>query len=77
MSAAIKQGFYSELITIQESIITEGLFRGWYENGKLSFEENYVNGIGEGRFRWWFENGQLNVILYSLVINKESINDNW
>lgn len=33
--------------------------RGWYENGQLSYEDNYKQGKLDGVSRDWYESGQL------------------
>jgi len=31
---------------------------GWYTNGQIRWEENYVNGQRHGKSLWWYDNGQ-------------------
>ena len=37
----------------------DGLFKEWYENGKLDMKGNYKDGIKDGLWKKWYENGQL------------------
>jgi len=39
--------------------LLNGLYKEWYENGQLEFEENYNNGKKDGLQKHWEENGQL------------------
>ncbi|TVZ15486.1 toxin-antitoxin system YwqK family antitoxin [Maribacter sp. MAR_2009_72] len=36
-----------------------GVFKGWYINGQLNFEQTYLNNMLHGCSRSWYENGQL------------------
>ena len=36
-----------------------GVWREWYENGHLFYEDNYIDGKLDGLQRQWYENGQL------------------
>ena len=37
----------------------EGLFKTYYENGRVAVEESYKHGKQEGPLRTYYENGQL------------------
>jgi len=36
-----------------------GISRGWYSDGQLRYEENYIQGQSYGICRGWYDNGQL------------------
>lgn len=37
----------------------QGYFRGFYDNGKKTFERLYTNGLKSGNHKGWFKNGNL------------------
>lgn len=51
----------------------EGIWKEYYDNGKLKLEENYSNGNYDGYVTEYYNNGQLNSkLLYVPVIHKSS-----
>lgn len=39
--------------------VPEGIYREWYENGKMKKECKYSNGRKEGVYREWYEDGEI------------------
>jgi len=52
-----------------------GLSRGWYENGQLNYECNYLDWKKAGLSRTWYENGQLAREGKNIIINGSSITE--
>ena len=36
-----------------------GSAKGWYNNGKIKYERNYINGIKEGKITKYYKNGSI------------------
>jgi len=43
----------------KEADLPDGIWKGYFENGKLNFESNYVNGTQHGITKWYDANGKL------------------
>lgn len=65
-------GVYIEICTLKQGLKIDndnisdylndkrhGLQRGWYSNGRLSYEANFVNGKQCGLQCSWYDNGQI------------------
>ncbi len=37
--------------------LQNGIWKGWFSNGKLSYEINYVQGVPDGKFKTYYNNG--------------------
>jgi hypothetical protein len=37
----------------------QGLWEDYYENGRIRYKGNYVNGIWEGNWEWYYDNGKI------------------
>ena len=54
-----------------------GLWRAWHENGQLSMECNFVNGIEHGIYRDWYQDGQLRLEHAYLDGKEHGISREW
>ena len=55
----------------------DGLFKGWYDNGKKKSEKNFKDGRREGSSVMWYENGQkMEEIIYKND-QKDGLETQW
>ena len=47
------------VVLISTNKTVTGVVYDEHENGKLSYERNYKDGLQDGLSRWWYKNGQL------------------
>ena len=49
-------------------------WKGWFSNGKLNYEVNYVQGVPNGKYKLYYDNGYMREEGYYSMGSKEK---NW
>ena len=59
------KNYYNEISNIYYvNGLKHGMYKEYFDNGKLKYEINYVNGNIHGMYKEYFDNGELNSEIY-------------